>query len=279
MQDARNPARRDDTNNPDDGWLIVDQRESESGGLLYAWAHDRGEFERADELHRAWAECLDDDEWQEARERLVAEFPPTRWVTAMRGGEAIRITGDHDTVVMQLPATLRAIVDVEERTAATAGKAAWSRHSQHEITIEVERDVDGEHARVAVAAVSIRRLGRTQVTAGVLRDLGVGELVDWMLTRGPVVDALDDYLGPGHPAAASVRRATGRKSGKRGDHLVTPAAVADVVRSAEPRGQDRALRQAFPNVGMRTLKRALAVARSEGLVEYSPRSRPSSSQS
>jgi len=255
--------------------MIVDQR-STPEGFLCAWAHEHDEPDRAEELHRAWRDSSG-VEHDEARQRLIAEFPPSRWVTAADDDSGVRITVNGETVTMLLPATLRAVVEVEEKTSGP-GRSSWSRHSEHEVAIELERVVDGDEAWVAVASVAVRRLGATQVTSGVLRDIGVGELVDWMLTRAPVVTGVDEYLGPGHPAAAAVRRATGRKSGKRGDRVVSPAEVAEVVRAAPPRGQDRALAQAFPHDSMRTVKRALAEARELGLVEHSARSRPSSSR-
>lgn len=259
-----------------DPWLIVEERSSaDRTSSVVAWAHDGGRADRSEELHRKWRESTERDARRSAQSSLIAEFPPTRWVTVPEGNSGIKVNDDRGAdVVMRLPATLRAHVEVTERTSVT-GKSTWQRTSPHEVTIEIERDL-GDHgdARASVAAVTIRRMGDTPVTAGVVRAVLVGELVDWTLSRAPVIDGRP--LGERHPATAEAQRPLRRRTGKRG-RSYDLVRVAEVAQSAAdddepvPAAVAREL-----SIGLRTAKRALREARLAGLVPHSNRSRPHS---
>jgi hypothetical protein len=284
MQGAQNPARQQGHKAVGDGWLIVEQRriDPDNGGepvWEFAWSHDGGRGRRASKLAAAWRES-EGAAKRAAHEQLLAQFPPSRWVRVPRigiAGSGITVTGHGDPVTMFLPATLRAVVEVVERTSAGDKRAAWKRSSCQEVTIEVDRQIASEGTpRASVESVMVRRLGDTSVTAGVVRNVHVGELVDWLLTRPPVVHTSDGgYLGPGHRPAAEALRAVGRRTGRRSEQVVTPSDVAYAVAAAPPRRQGATLAEAFPNVGRRYLMRRLAEARDLGLVEHTSRSRSS----
>jgi len=254
-----------------DGWSIVEQTQDRADGRRrVSWAHAPGQqWAAVAALVESTATAEGAERGNRLRE-LIERFPPSRRVWA-KHGSGLRLDGhDGRIVFVNLPARMVAEVDVQTH-----------RTARHEVTIELVRDVhdDGQEARAVVDSVTVRRLGAEQVTAADLRAINVGELVDWMLTRAPVVEWVDGdgtagaYLGAGHPAAAEARRAAGRRTGKRGDRVVTPQAVAEVAATAPSRRLGAALASAFPGVGRRTLMAALAEARAAGLVEHTNRSR------
>lgn len=250
----------------DDGWLIVGQRlvPPERATREIAWAHDGGKAELAAQLSEKWRDAAKSDR-AAARQHLLDTFPPTRWVTAVTDS-GITVTGYDEGLVMHLPATVRARLSVTE---------SWGRRSEHEVTLDIVRDINADgRPRAALESFSIRRCGDTPVTAGIVSAIKLGELIDWALTRAPVVHTTEGgYLGPGHPAAAEVVRAAGRRTGKRGGPLVSLEQVAEVARAAPPRRLTSTLLGAFPGVGRRSLMRLLAEARAKGLVEHTALSR------
>lgn len=283
------------TSPPSDGWLLVGQRRV-GGGWECEWAHDAGRTEDAQRLHAAWVAAEGKHARLAARESLIMAFPPTRWLRT-HGRSGIEVTTSDRPVTIYLPATLRAVVEVTERgskdvypqRAPDGEKHRWERTSSHEVTIQVVRDLVDGRPRAAINSVTVSRSGSTPVSAGVLRYLCLGDLVDWMLTREPVVatarvggqhvgryvvggELVSGYLGPKHPAAKEVLRTVQRRTGKRIGPKVTPEQIAQVARAATPRHQGQALADAFPQTSRRTLYKLLAQAREMGLVDHSPRS-------
>lgn len=178
------------------------------------------------------------------------------------GGQAIAVErDDHRSpmIYVNLPAEMTGTVTVDESY----------RTEPYDVAVRLVVDESGPEPRAVVDSVTVRRAGGAQVTAGALRSLRLGDLVDFMLTRFPVIEwtAADgttgDYLGTGE--AAEVLRVSGRRTGKRGVG-VNPSEVARVAAAAPPRGRVRAVATHF-GIGERTAKRALAEAYDAGVLD------------
>lgn len=206
----------------------------------------------------------------EATRAWVGEFSETpagettRWLRSKRGMTADKLVGeDGDSEVhFNLPATLRAIVDVNE--------GGW-RTSRHEITITLVIEGDGPY-RAVVDSLRIKRVGETGVTAAALRGFRLSEFVHFMLTHPPCCDKRDaetfqELDLPAESSTVSRVLSPTRRSGRRDATIVDLVKLAKVVRSAPPRELQKTLIETFPDIGLRTLMRAKAKAMSEGLLD------------